>query len=71
MAKRWAQNNKRSYLTYEANWSAQGKAAGPIRNHKMLEENPTAVVVAFSGGKGTKHCKDTAIGLNMIVLEVK
>ena len=35
-----------------ADWTKHGKAAGPIRNQKMLDECPD-LVVAFPGGKGT------------------
>lgn len=35
-----------------ANWGAHDKAAGPIRNQRMLELGPD-FVVAFPGGKGT------------------
>lgn len=32
---------------YPANWAADGRAAGPIRNQRMLDENDVAEVVAF------------------------
>ena len=36
----------------KANWDKDGKAAGPIRNARMLEWKPD-LVVAFPGGRGT------------------
>lgn len=38
---------------YPANWSRDGKAAGPIRNQQMLSEGKPDLVVAFPGGNGT------------------
>jgi predicted Rossmann-fold nucleotide-binding protein len=35
-----------------ADWNKHGKAAGPIRNARMLEWKPD-LVVAFPGGRGT------------------
>jgi YspA, cpYpsA-related SLOG family len=37
---------------HPADWKKHGRAAGPIRNQKMLEEN-LDLVVAFPGGRGT------------------
>lgn len=71
LAREWGDKNEVQSFTYFAEWEKHGKAAGPIRNHKMLEANQDAVVLAFPGGSGTKHCKETAIGLGMLVLEVK
>lgn len=54
---RWANRWWWPYRVYEARWYAGGKAAGPIRNRKMLEESgPNAFLVAFWDGKspGTK-----------------
>ena len=40
-------------IPYPANWSI-GKAAGPIRNQRMLdEESDIEIVIAFGAGKGT------------------
>jgi len=38
---------------YYAEWDKYGRAAGPIRNQKMLEESKPDMVVAFPGGRGT------------------
>lgn len=40
---------------YPADWNKYGKAAGPIRNEKMLKSNIDMLLV-FQGGKGTKNC---------------
>lgn len=55
LAHRWAQNRCVPVESYPANWHRDGKAAGPIRNVKMLAEGKPDVVIAFPGGKGTEH----------------
>ena len=46
-------------ITYPANWTDYGKAAGPRRNALMLKVSNPDIVVAFHGdienSKGTKH----------------
>jgi len=37
---------------HPADWSTHGKAAGPIRNQRMLEAG-AELVIAFPGGRGT------------------
>jgi hypothetical protein len=43
IAKRWAELNKVPCITCMADWKGQGKAAGPIRNGKMLGLHPDVV----------------------------
>ena len=38
---------------YMADWKTHGRAAGPIRNQRMLDEGKPDLVVAFPGGRGT------------------
>ncbi len=54
---------------YKPDWNKYGKAAGPIRNRLMLEENMDAVVLAFpsSSSKGTINCINQAKKMGMIV----
>lgn len=52
-------------------WRTYGKAAGPIRNARMLAEPPTPdLVVAFPGGPGTADCVAQARALGIPVLVV-
>lgn len=37
-----------------ADWKKYGRAAGPIRNQKMMDEQRPDLVVAFPGGAGTQ-----------------
>src|SRR5438132_3829810 len=48
---------------FPAEWSTQGKAAGPIRNRKMLDTSPDLVIAFHENlerSKGTKDCVDEA-----------
>ena len=53
----WARANGGSanveLMTYPADWGTQGKAAGILRNMKMLAEEVPDLVLAFPGGRGT------------------
>ena len=57
-AKRAAEKLGLKVREYRANWKVHGKAAGPIRNRVMLDEENPDVVFAFhsnpSKSKGTK-----------------
>ena len=59
------------HRVHEAEWDEHGKAAGPIRNRKMLEDAaPEAIVVAFDGSKGTRNCMKTAMEMGKVVFYV-
>lgn len=70
-ARKWALKNKVSNHTIHAEWDVHGKSAGPLRNKKMLELYPSAAVVAFTGGRGTANCVDTANKMKMLVVKVE
>jgi hypothetical protein len=46
-------------VRYPADWDAEGRRAGVLRNVRMLEENHPDIVIAFSddieNSKGTRH----------------
>jgi YspA, cpYpsA-related SLOG family len=54
-AREWAIARGIPFRTFDADWMAHGKAAGPMRNRRMLEEGKHNVVVAFPGGAGTRN----------------
>lgn len=54
LARQWAEKNGVERHTFYANWDRDGKAAGPIRNQRMLEVGKPALVIAFPGGRGTE-----------------
>ena len=56
----WAVVNWCQRLEFEADWVKYGRAAGPIRNQRMLVEGKPDLVVAFPGGSGTENMKRIA-----------
>ena len=48
-AKRKIEHHRR----FSADWALHGRAAGPMRNKKMLDEGKPDLVVAFPGHDGT------------------
>lgn len=70
LAANFAKNNGCKLLAFPAHWDKDGKAAGPIRNRRMLDEGKPDLVIAFPGGKGTKHMTDIAIKAGVQVVLV-
>lgn len=58
-ASEWARAHANRYAStvreeaYPADWKKNGRAAGPIRNARMISEGKPELCVAFPGGKGT------------------
>lgn len=52
LADEWAVG-KCDTSTFLPAWEEHGKAAGPMRNQRMINEGKPALVVAFPGGRGT------------------
>lgn len=69
LADKWAKANNVPVKAYPADWSV-GKAAGPIRNQQMLDEEKPDMVVAFPGGNGTRDMINKARKANVAVAEV-
>jgi 2-keto-3-deoxy-L-rhamnonate aldolase RhmA len=54
LAREWAVDRQiQEIVTEYADWERHGKAAGPLRNQRMLDVWHPDVVVAFPGGRGT------------------
>lgn len=74
-ARWWAAKREVPCLTFPAQWSTEGKKAGPMRNERMLRFAATLahavksqlVVVAFPGGAGTKDCISKAKAMELRV----
>ena len=66
----WARMNRIENLKFPADWEKHGKAAGPIRNQKMLVEGNPDLVVAFAGGRGTADMMKRAKAAEITVIEV-
>ena len=56
----WARRNRIDNLKFPADWAKDGRAAGPIRNARMLREGKPDLVIAFPGGRGTENMKQLA-----------
>lgn len=70
MAGYWAKKKRLTNLKFTAEWSKYGKAAGSIRNQKMLTEGLPDLVVAFPGGRGTADMVRRAKSAGVEVLEI-
>ena len=53
LARDWCASRKVEYANVPADWKAHGKAAGPMRNAKMISDYDPKCVIAFPGGRGT------------------
>jgi hypothetical protein len=53
MAAKWASDRGVRTRIFMARWNIYGRAAGPIRNTRMLRKGRPDLVVAFPGGRGT------------------
>ena len=60
LVEEWAKTNRLMYRGMPAQWHIHNKAAGPIRNNRMLELYNPDMVVAFPGGNGTAHMINAA-----------
>lgn len=56
--------------TYKADWNSHGRAAGPIRNRRMILEGKPDLVIAFPGGRGTADCIFHARDAGVAVIEI-
>jgi hypothetical protein len=70
LAGEWAVSRGIPVEVYPADWQKYGRAAGPIRNQRMIAERP-AMVVAFPGGRGTADMvrRVRQAGVELIVVE--
>lgn len=77
MAGDWASDHGASVRRFDAEWEEHGKAAGPIRNKRMLTEGQPDLVVAFPDGplrltKGTLNMvtQSVAAGVDVVVVDI-
>lgn len=55
MAFRWAVDRGVPVYPFPAPWKKMGRAAGPVRNRRMLEWGKPTAVLAAPGGTGTAN----------------
>ena len=70
LADRWAREHKVGQTAFAADWATHGKAAGPIRNQKMLDEGKPNLVIAFPGRRGTADMMQRSEAAGVEVLRV-
>ncbi len=61
LASQWARDAGMDQVSYPANWKAHGRAAGPMRNRRMLHHGRPQALVAFPGGRGTEDMMSLAL----------
>lgn len=70
LAANWAIAREVPFDWFPAEWKKHGKAAGPIRNQKMLEKGQPDLVIAFPGGRGTADMVSRARAAGVEVREI-
>ena len=71
LASMWAAGRRVDCAGFAADWTRYGKAAGPIRNRRMIEEGRPHLVVAFPGKKGTANMVSQARAAGVTVREIE
>ncbi len=64
-ANQWALARDVDPIRFHADWTSQGRAAGPIRNQRMLVEGEPNALIAFKGGRGTADMMRKARAANL------
>lgn len=70
LAQDWADDRGICCIQFPAKWDRDGKAAGPIRNRKMLDEGKPDILIAFPGGRGTANMIQQAGKIGLLVVAV-
>lgn len=69
-AREWAEGRRRDHAVCYADWDTWGKAAGPVRNQRMVFEVQELIAFIDGAGPGTKNCITQAKARGLIVHEV-
>ena len=70
-AKVWAERKDIEVFTIKANWKLHGRAAGPIRNTRLIQMGQPDLCVAFLGGAGTADMVAKAIAAGVPVKRIQ
>ena len=70
LADAWGVKNGITVESYLADWHVFGRAGGPLRNQRMLDEGKPDIVLAFPGGRGTEDMVTRAKKAGVRVLRV-
>lgn len=68
LGEKWAIQNGVPRVSFRPDWNAYGRAAGPIRNKRMLDDGKPDLVIAFPGGRGTADMIRQATDANVEVV---
>jgi hypothetical protein len=71
LADKWGRLANVAMEVYKADWKKHGKAAGPMRNERMLKTGKPDLVVAFPGGRGTADMVSRAKAAGVEVMEIR
>ncbi len=71
IAREWCGAREVPYDNFAADWNAYGKAAGPMRNQRMLDQGRPDLVLAFPGGRGTADMMRRAKTAGVRVVEIE
>jgi hypothetical protein len=70
IADAWAKSHKVPVLAVLPDWQRHGKAAGPVRNRRMITDCAPNLVIAFPGGRGTANMINQARAAKIEVIEI-
>lgn len=71
IAREWCSARHVPYDNFAADWNTHGKAAGPIRNQRMIDVGKPDLVLAFAGGRGTADMVRRARAASVPVREIE
>lgn len=72
LAEQWAKHHQIAHFVFPAQWRRLPlRAAGPVRNRRMLDEGKPDRVVAFPGGTGTENMVTQAKNAGLPVIRIK
>lgn len=71
MAKKFGEWRGYKVETFDADWKRYGKAAGPIRNQRMIDEGKPDLALCLPGGAGTLDMMKrlTIAGIPMLIVD--
>lgn len=70
LAGEWAARRGKATRVVFPDWDKHGRAAGPIRNQKMIDDHAPDLVIAFAGGIGTADMVKRAKKAGIPVTEI-
>lgn len=69
-AKCWRETRGVPGISVRPDWILHGRAAGPIRNQRMIDEQRPDALLCAPGGRGTADMRRRALKANLPVFEI-